>query len=41
MSDTPRTDEADKFVTYTNKLDGKAYATEWVMHHLLKIWRLS
>ena len=30
MSDTPRTDEADKFVTYTNKLDGKAYATEWV-----------
>lgn len=30
MSDTPRTDEADKFVTYTNKLNGKAYATEWV-----------
>jgi hypothetical protein len=27
---TPRTDEADKFVTYANKLDGKAYATEWV-----------
>ena len=30
MSDTPKTDEADKFVTYTNKIDGKAYATEWV-----------
>jgi len=30
MNKTPRTDEADKFVTYSNKLDGKAYATEWV-----------
>jgi len=30
MYKTPRTDEADKFVTYANKLDGKAYATEWV-----------
>ncbi len=30
MIKTPRTDEADKFVTYSNKLDGKAYATEWV-----------
>jgi hypothetical protein len=30
MSDTPRTDEADKFVTKVQKLDGKAYDTEWV-----------
>jgi len=30
MYKTPRTDAADKFVTYSNKLDGKAYATEWV-----------
>jgi hypothetical protein len=30
MSDTPRIDEADKFITYSSKLDGKAYATEWV-----------
>jgi hypothetical protein len=27
---TPRTDEADKFVTKDHKLDGKAYDTEWV-----------
>lgn len=30
MYKTPRTDEADKFVTKVHKLDGKAYDTEWV-----------
>ena len=30
MNKTPRTDEADKFVTKLEKLDGKVYDTEWV-----------
>ena len=30
MYKTPRTDEADKFVTKVHKLDGKVYDTEWV-----------